>query len=242
MSDRSRDGGGSTVEALAKVPRSKGPMRALSRVFVHYRVVERAPEAQMPIDYRGTVQRPEGSLASPDVLQKAAALGLRFAGAYAFLGLTGWVPREGWVTEDGDVRVSARRQKGGLIEGAMSSYYLSTTFDDGSVIITWSKSPPAIASSERAESIGGSGDLTADLAKHRAAIERRLVATPDLRPIPALTIDDCVLLSTHHDRFVTTDAQLAGIVNLRIVGWGGLGALLAAMVWSLVRWFVVHQR
>lgn len=217
-------------------------MRALSRFVVLYRVVQRAPEAQMPIDYRGTVKRPEGSLASPDVLQKAAALGLRFAGEYAYLGLMGWVPREGWVTEDGDVRVSARRQKGGLIEGAMSSYYLSTTFDDGSVILTWSKSPPPTASSECAESIGGSGDLTADLAKHRAAIERRLVATPDLRAIPALTVEDCVLLSTHYDRFVTSDAQLANIVKLRIVGWGGLATLLAAVVWSLVRRFVVHQQ
>ena len=215
-------------------------MRTLSRVVVLYKVVERAREAQMPIDYRGTVQRSEGSLASPDVRQKAAALGLRFVGVYAFLGLTGWVPREGWVSEDGDVRVSARREKGGVIEGAMSSYYLSTTFDDGSVILTWSKSPPPTASSERGESNSGSGDLTVDLAKHRLAIERRLVANPDLRPIPALTIDDCVLLSAHYDRFVTTDAQLADIVKLRIVGWGGLMALLAAAAWALLRWFVVH--
>ena len=143
------------------------------------------------------------------------------------------------MTEDGDVRVSARRHKGGLIEGAMSSYYLSTTFDDGSVIITWSKSPPPVASSERAECVGGSGDLTADLEKHRAAIKRRLAATPDLRPIPAVTVDDCVLLSEHHDRFATTDAELAGVVKVRVVGWGGLAALLAAAVWA-VMWFVAH--
>jgi hypothetical protein len=206
---------------------------------VLYKVVQRA-EPRTPVDYRGMVPRAEGSLASPDVLQKASSsLGLRFAGVYAFFGLVGWVPRECWVTEDGDVRVSARRQKGGVIEGAMSSYFLSTTFDDGSVILTWSKSPPPTASSERVESIGGSGDLTADLAKHRAAVGRRLAANPDLRPIPAVTVDDCVLLSVHHDRFANSDGALAAIVQVRVVGWGGLAALLAAAIWVL-RWFAAH--
>lgn len=216
-----------------------GLMRSLARAGVLYKVVQRAPEAKAPIDYRGTAPRPEGSLASPDVLQKAAALGLRFAGVYAFFGLVGWIPREGWVTQDGDVRVSARRQKGGPLEGTMASYYLSTTFDDGAVIITWSKSPPATPSSERVESIGGSGDLAADFATHRAAIERRLSATPDLRTIPAVTVDDCVLLSEHHDRFATTDAALTNMLMVRVYAWGGLAALLAAVVWALSR-YVVH--
>jgi hypothetical protein len=165
------------------------------------------------------------------VLRQASELGLRFAGVYAFLGLFGWMPREGWVTEDGTVRLSARRAKAWGIEGMMSAYYLSTTFDDGSVLLTWAKSPPPLASTDRAESLGGTGDLTKDLATHRTALERRT----GVQPITVSTIDDCVELSRDHDRYLTTDDQLSGIIMPRVVGWGGLAALVVAAVWWLVR-------
>lgn len=222
-----------TESILATAPRPAGLTRAISGAFVQYRVVMRAPVVPDAMDYRGSSFKPEGSLASPEVLEHASALGLRFVGVYAYLGLFSWIPREGWVSEDGAVRLSARRGVAAGLEGMMSSYYLSTTFEDGTVLLTWAKSPPPLPSTTRTESLGGKGDLAADLATHRAAIARRAPDAPP--PVHVVSADDCVALSRYYDRFLTTDAQLANVVWGRVVIWGGLASLVSAVVWLLVR-------
>ena len=219
---------------LAAVPRPAGLMRAISVAFVRYRVVMRAPVVPDATDYRGSAFKPEGSLASPEVLEHASALGLRFVGVYAFFGAFSWIPREGWVSDDGAVRLSARRSVAGGVEGQMSPYYLSTTFEDGSALLTWARSPSPLASTSRVQSLGGTGNLTDDLATHRAAIERRAPDAP--RPVHVASVDDCVALSRYFDRFVTTDSELANVVVGRAMVWGGLASVLSAVVvWLLVR-------
>jgi hypothetical protein len=52
------------------------------------------------------------------------------------------------------------------------------------------------------------------------------------------SVDDCVALSRHYDRFMTTNAQLANIIKLRVFVWGGLTALVFASMWWLAH--VVH--
>ncbi len=222
-------------DVLGSVPRPRGLLRSLSRFVVVYRVASRAPEAREPIDYRGATERPAGTLASPDVLKKADELRLRFLGVYEYFGLFGWIPREGWATEDGVLRLSARRDKGGAIESSMSSYYFCTTFDDGTAIVTYSKPVPPIPTSARSESQGGTGDLGADLATHRAAVERRLLATPNVRPVLVTTVDDCRALSVHHDRFACSDESMAGIFKVRLFGWGVPAAVVITFVWTLLR-------
>lgn len=235
MSERSVVVAQATELAIAKLPRPRSLARSLSRVCVLYRVKSRAKDAVPPIDYRSSTEKPEGTLASPDVLQRASELGLRFAGVYEFLGLLGWIPREAWLTEDGDIRASARRDKAGAFEGAMASYYLSTTFDDGKVLVTFSQPRPSLSSSERTEIIGGTGNLAADLTGHREAVARIVSASPRVSPITVATVDDAVAMSIYHDRFATTNAELAGILNVRLYGWGGILALAAAAVWALAR-------
>jgi hypothetical protein len=97
----------------------------------------------------------------------------------------------------------------------MSPYYLSTTFDDGSVVLTWGKSPPPIAGSTGVESLGGTGDLARDCATHRAAVERHLAAMPGRAPLLVATVKDCVALSTYYDRCLTTDDVAWAIVRAR---------------------------
>lgn len=222
----------SVEKALANAPRPSGSMRWLSKFVVRYRVATRAAATDAGT-YRTAGYKPEGSFAFPSVLDHASRLGLRFVGTYEYRGYGGWIPREAWVSEDGDLRVSARRQQASGIEGAMSQYYLCTIFADGTGIITWAKSPPPVPPNERVQSLGGSGNLETDIAAHRAAIARR---PADAAPIVAsLTVDDCVDLSTFHDRFMTTDEVLSSIVTPRLF-------LVAVFVASagLVAWLVVH--
>ena len=233
MSERSPPA--TAAAALVKVPKPGGMVRAMSRAFVYYRVASRAADAPAPIDYRGGSRKPEGNISGSEVLLKVSELGFRFVGVYEYLGLFGWTPRETWVTEDGDVRLSARREKATGVEGMMSSYFLGTTFDDGTVVVTFARSPAPIASGERATCLGGTGNLTKDLTTHREAVARRMAETPGLRIIPASTVDDCIALSAHHDRFATTDAEVSNIIKVRVYGWGGMAAVVAAIIWVLMR-------
>jgi hypothetical protein len=234
MSERSIVVAQATELAIAKLPRPRSLARSLSLVCVLYRVKSRAKDAVPPIDYRSSAEKPEGTLASPDVLQRASELGLRFAGVYEFLGLVSWIPREAWLTEDGEVRVSARRGKAGGFEGGMASYYLSTTFDDGKVLVTFSKASP-LTSSERSVCMGGTGDLATDLGRHREAIARAMKESPSIRPITVTSVDDAVALSVYHDRFAISDAELGGLLNVRLYGWGGMAAIAAAIAWAVLR-------
>lgn len=225
-------GGVSVETALAKLPRPGGLLRALSVFVVRYRIVSRATASEAA-GYRSAPATEQGTLAKPDVLAQASASGLRFVGTYAFRGFTGWIPREGWVSEDGAVRLSARRAHATGLEGTMSAYYLSTTFADGTALLTWAKSPPPIATTPTSESIGGTGDLAVDLATHRAALARR---APDAAPaIPAVTVDDCVALSMYYDRFLSSDESISNIVVPRLIMWGGIAAILAFLVGLLIR-------
>lgn len=223
-----------TIEGLANGPAPGGLVRALARACVRYKVVAAAPEGAGAAAYRSAPERGHGTLATPGVLARAEALGLRFLGTYAFLGLFGWIPREAWATEDGVVRLSARRAAATGLEGEMSTYFLSTTFDDGSVLLTWSRSPAPLASTGAVESLGGSGDLAADLAIHRRALERRAEASP-ARPLVVDSVDDAVLLSRYFDRALTTDAQARAILVPRLVVWGGLAALAIAALAAIAR-------
>ncbi len=235
MADRTNAHPRTATEVLGTVPTPRGFLRSLSRVVVIYRVASRAPNVREAMDYRATAETPAGTLASPDVLKKAAELRLRFVGVYEYFGLVGWLPREAWVTDDGVARLSARRDKAGPIEEAMSSYYFCTTFDDGTAIVTYSKPEPPIATSERSESQGGTGDLVADLDRHKKAVERRLLATPDIHPILVETVDDCRALSVHHDRFACSDQSLSSIFSIRLFGWGVPAAVVVVVLLTLLR-------
>ncbi len=225
----------SAAKALANAPKPSGVMRSLSKFVVRYRVATRAPAADAG-SYRTAGYKPEGSLAFPSVLDHASALGLSYVGTYEYRGYGGWIPREAWVSEDGDLRLSARRRQASGIEGAMSQYYLCTIFADGTGIITWAKSPPPVPPNERVQSLGGSGNLETDIATHRAAIARRPEGAAPI--VASLTVDDCVDLSTFHDRFMTTDEVLSSIVSPRVFVWLLLVTSAALVAWLIARFLL----
>lgn len=226
--------GRDTDEKLAKLPREAGILRALVGALAGPIVVERALPTSGEPGYREAPAHERGSLSVPRVIQDAAELGFRFVGISAFSGLVGRIQREEWISDDGAVRMSSRRARAAGIEGTMSPYYLSTTFDDGSVILTWGRSPAPIPHTKRLKSRAGTGDLAIDLAEHRREIEQRQGRTP----VIVDSIDECVALTRHFNANIATGSQVRSMLMVTLMRWGLRAALvigLAVLVWKLLR-------
>jgi hypothetical protein len=217
------------IESAKKI-RKPGLSRALLARWPSKRVLERAPIRKPEPGYREAPAESGGSLSTPAVLAGARAAGLRFAGISVFWGLVGRIPREEWISDDGVVRMSSRRGQASAFEGAMSPYYLSTTFDDGTVVFTWGRPSPPLPSTERVLSRPGTGRLATDLAAHRRALAQYQGRVPDVRPVLVGSIDDCVALTRYFELNVATDRQVRTLWLLVLVRWGLRFALFALVV------------
>jgi hypothetical protein len=143
----------------------------------------------------------------PEELSGAAAgLGLRFLGHVRFAGL---IPlfgpvREAWTDRDGLVRVSFRQ---------VGPYILTTMFDDGTAITTWS-SQVSPSSNAMLTNRAGTGDLALDYEAHRAAVGEHAGETR-----VALRISDlatALAMSTHYDRRLSPKA-IVELAQARVV-------------------------
>ena len=177
-------------------------------------------------------------VAGGDLVAKAAQLGFRFLGRYSFNGMWGRRPlREAWVDGRGVVRLSMRSETGDGITRMMSRYYLSTTLDDGTALVTWSKSPPPVPTSGRAWAFGGTGDLEADYVRHLGEVASR---AGNRRPLRFDTIDGAIALATWHDVRLSQAGllrwsvyvQYAALVPL-VVGFGLEMARHPAGTWGV---------
>lgn len=189
-----------------------------------------ALEAREPLSFveRFTMPRepyrPEtgGHVAGDDLVAKATELGFRFLGRYSFNGMWGRRPlRETWVDPQGIVRLSMRSEKGDAITKQMSRYFLSTTLDDGTALVTWSKSPPPVPTSGRAWAFGGVGDLKADYERHLAEVASRAGKRRALR---FDEIETGLALATWHD------VRLAQVGLLRWSAYAQFGALVPLVI------------
>jgi len=130
----------------------------------------------------------------------AANLGFQYVGRFRFAGLIPFFGpvREAWTDRDAIVRISFRRAlPRGPIEASMGPYLLTTTFDDGTAITTWSRRvelPPSSLVQNRF----GTGDLAADYQSHRAAIAEHTSET--CRPLRIPDLATALALATHYDR------------------------------------------
>jgi len=175
---------------------------------------------------------PGGHVARDDLIRSAEACGFRFLGRYSFSGMWGSRPhREAWVDRHGMVRLSMRAERGGPIATQMSHYYLSTTFDDGSAIVTWSKSPAPLASAPRALSFGGTGELGADYERHLEAGRKRCAGRA------ALTVPD---LETNMGLSTWFDSRLYPTGLVRASGYLNMATMGAFAVWLGMK--VMHAR
>jgi hypothetical protein len=212
--------------------RRAGWMRAVVGALTFYEIEERTPAAAAAgAGYRVAVRRAEGFRAPAEVVDAARQLGLRLVGVTRFRTVPSpWRQREVFLSEDGAVRLSARSEPVVGLAGQNMEYFLATTFDDGSAIVTWGYAPPPPhASAEGVESHAGTGDLLVDHAAHRAAVENRLQRTPAVAPVVAETVDDCVELGRYHDRYLCHDRTIGHIF------WGSaLVVMVVLMLCSLV--------
>jgi len=133
------------------------------------------------------------------VADGAEVLGLRFLGR---LRLAGLIPffgpvREVWADRDGAVRASLRRATAhGPIEAGMGPYLLTTMFEDGTAITTWSRAtvlPPNPLAINRT----GTGKFVTDYESHRAAVAEHTTETR--RPLRVADLETAVAVATAHD-------------------------------------------
>lgn len=202
---------GEALPALMKEPRSL--MRWGVALVAHHKAIE--PE-----------QETSGALGKPGVTVPAEREGFTFLGRSAFLGFLSWIPRDAWVDEHGTTRLSARRAVAEGIEETMSSFYLSTLFDDGSAITTWSVSPAPVPSSRRWQCRGGTENFSATYAAHLDAIAEHATDTR-VRPLRIESLEEFVAATKYIDVYVIPDESAASILVTRAVVWG---AMLAAFV------------
>lgn len=171
-----------------------------------------------------------GPVASERFRQQAEDAGFRYAGRYTFSGLVGRPPRERWVHPSGLASLSMRRDDGGPLEKTMSRYYISSTFDDGSAIVTWSKASPLIGS-ERAIQRAGTENIAADYAAHIEAVRARA----DEKNLRVLRIDD---LDTALRASTWYDSRLAdNVVPVRLQYRAMVAAAILYVVYKLARAF-----
>ncbi len=117
--------------------------------------------------------------------EQAERAGFVYAGVYTFAGLVGRPTRERWIHPSGLASLSMRSAGGGPVERTMSRYYISSTFDDGSAIVTWSKAPP-LSDTSRAQQRAGKEHIANDYAAHIDAVR----AHAEERQLRVLRIDD----------------------------------------------------
>lgn len=223
---------GEAMPALMRERRSL--MRWGVALVSRYKAVVPADAAAAPAAdayRRAPEQETSAALAKPGVIGSAKREGFTFLGRFAFLGFVSWIPRDAWVDEHGTTRLSARRGVAGGIEGTMSSYYLATLFDDGSVITTWSVSPAPVPSSHRWQCRGGTENLAATHASHLGAIAKHAADTP-ARPLRVESLADFVVAAKYVDVYVVSDGPAASLLVTRVLVWGAmLAAIVAAVGW-----------
>ena len=160
----------------------------------------------------------------------ADVLGMRYLGRFRIAGLIPFFGpvREVWADRDGAVRASFRREAPrGLVEAGMGPYLLTTMFDDGTAITTWSRAitfPPNARVTNRT----GTGKFVTDYESHRAAIAEHTTAT--CRPLRVTDLDTAIAISMAYDRKISPWAIVA-IARARLV----LLTLAVLVVWVVIR-------
>lgn len=215
-------------------------LRSASAFFIRYRVHHEVGADDPVTDdatYRDSAKREHPAMiARPEVRARAAALGFRYLGGYEYFSTFGFTQRDLWLSEDGSTRLSGRRASAGGVEGMMSPYILSTVFDDRTSIVTWGGASP-IASSERVESRGGSGDLDRDAASHREAVRAHLEgeARASVRVLTPSNVKEANALSRYFDVFLVPDAVHLANLRVRIVVYAVVAFFLSALVNTIAR-------
>ncbi len=162
----------------------------------------------------------------------ADVLGMRYLGRFRIGGLIPFFGpvREAWADRDGAVRASFRREAPhGPIEAGMGPYLLTTMFDDGTAITTWSRAitfPPSTLVTNRT----GTGTFVADYESHRAAVAEHTTAT--CRPLRVADLDTALAIATAYDRRISPWA-IVRIARARLM----LLALAMLAVWIVIRSF-----
>lgn len=122
------------------------------------------------------------SFARGDLRARLESLGFHFVARYSDSALGSLrVAREWWVEPSGAVVVSVARDSAEAenpVEAGAVRYFFVTRFDDGSVVTTWAKSKPPLASTSRVEMRVGTGDIEEDLASHVEAARAFAAGTP----------------------------------------------------------------
>ena len=162
----------------------------------------------------------------------ADVLGMRYLGRYRFAGLIPFFGpvRETWVDRDGAVRASFRRATPhGLVEAGMGTYFITTMFDDGTAITTWSRPitfPPNPLVTNRA----GTGKFVADYESHRAAVAEHTTST--CRPLRVADLDTALAIATAYDRRISPWA-IVSVAKARLT-FLLMVALAVSLVYALI--------
>lgn len=160
----------------------------------------------------------------------AEVLGMRYLGRFRIAGVIPFFGpvREAWVDRDGAVRASFRRAiPHGPIEAGMGPYLLTTSFDDGTAITTWSRKlelPP----SEFVTNRTGTGKFVDDYDSHRAAVAAHTTATR--RPLHVADLETALAIATFYDRRNSPWAIVA-VAKARAT----VLVVAALLVWVVIR-------
>jgi len=206
---------------------SVAPQRLLIQWLIRGRVEKWHEREGSDMTYRsGLGPTPDPHLADEAVVSRAAALGLTYMGVAVESSLFSRIRKDVWLNDDRTVQLHSRKRK--IRDHAPRSvYHLSTYFDDGSCILTWSH-PPMTPSTDALASRAGTGELRADYHSHRDACSDWCRA----RRTRALVVDgpDAVArLIGHYYRYVVPkSAALTYTVSLL-----GMLVLLANLLGAL---------
>lgn len=118
----------------------------------------------------------------------ATKLGFHKLGRYAFKSLLpkGRTHYEAWADENEIVMLAMRDPNArGPIERQLSKYHFATWFDDGTFVITWSKTDPIMQRYPGGWHRPGTGNLERDCSSHLVAVQhasegRRVLRIPDI--------------------------------------------------------------
>jgi len=230
------------TKALARLEQEPlGWERRVVWAIARYRPRAGAPPSPLGTPYRdGAPTSEAGMVASRGLREKAAALGYRHLGGYEYLTyFFEYCPRDAYVSEDGLVCLSLRRNAARGVEAKMSPYILSTVLDDGTTIVTWGKPTAGVPSSPRFESRPGTGRLAQDHDDHVAAVRARLdeTAHETVRVVEVSSISEMNALSRYSDAYLSPDSIVDILVTRRFMFFAVallLVALAARALWGLL--------
>lgn len=158
-------------------------------------------------DITGTTQAKQEFAKLPEeLLQWLRAEGFREIGTYreSLFGFPlPWLPGVSFVDPTGTTRVSVRYNESMAYSprGVMFTFF--TYFDEGSAVVTWCVDSPSTKSTGWLESLGTTGSIAEDYARHRRHVEGRAKRGPV--PVHVESMADIEATYFHYFRGVLPD-------------------------------------